>query len=214
MSNLVYIRSESRWATLAACRWRSPPNLPTLRPLVNRYPTFHTLFVSQLGVGDATVEDVVFELICIDGQEQQCDKMRDLLLLLPNYLKRRPQESVKRLWPVGMKVFPVRAPLGRLRSFSDKDWFINDRQRIGTLFEGHIAILDFSHQELERLSVFLEALGLSDRKLSARIREESSANGHSTPRPDLTENLRTKAHHIARYVYAPATTLLYYFLNR
>ena len=170
---------------------------------MNRYPTFHTLFTSQLGIGDATVEDVVLELKRIDGQEQECDKMRDLLLLLPDYLNRRPQENVKRLWPVGMKVFPVRAPLGRLRSLSNEDWFVNDRRRTGTLFEGYIEILDFTPHEVERLSAFLEALGLSDRKFSARIWEDSSASGYSTPQPDLTENLRAKAHHIARYVYAP-----------
>jgi hypothetical protein len=79
---------------------------------VNRYSAFHVLFVVQVGIEDATVKDVVFELRRIDGQGRQCDKMKDLLMLLSQYLKREPHEHVKRLWPVEMEVSPVRASLG------------------------------------------------------------------------------------------------------
>ena len=146
------------------------------------------------------MNDIVQELNRLSGQQQQYDTIKALLLLLPRYLKLESDHSQLRThWLSDPKVFPIRATSGlHLRSFSENDWFINDRQRLGSRFEGHVALLDFTLPEIGKLMPLLKALRLSNRALSATFQEESQASGESMYDFTLTQQLRSKAHHIAR----------------
>jgi hypothetical protein len=153
-----------------------------------------------LGISDATQYDIVHELKRLSGQQERYPTIKVLLLLLPRYLKLESDHvQLRTHWLSDSKVFPTRSPSGHyLRSFNDKDWFINDRQRLGSRFEGHVALLDFTLPEIEKLMPLLKALRLTNRTLSVTFKEESQASGESTYDFTLTQHLRSKAHHIAR----------------
>ena len=198
--NLIYLRRENRWAAFSECRWRSPAALTTLYALSSRYTELQRFWVSQLGIGDATQYDIVHEINRLGGQQERYDTIKLLLLLLPRYLRLESDRvQLRTHWLSHSRVFPIRSPSGRdLRSLNDKDWFINDRQRLGSRFEGHVALLDLTLPEVDKLMPLLNSLSLSSRTLSVTFKEESQASGESTYDFALTQHLRSKAHHIAR----------------
>lgn len=57
-------------------------------------------------------------------------------------------------------------------SYDQEGWFLADRERLYECFRTRVPFLGFTVNELEQLEDLIEALGLSERKLSAQVSEK------------------------------------------
>lgn len=126
-------------------------------------------------------------------------KVAILLLsgLLQTELTRPSPEPIRK-----SKIFPVRYPNGTVvLSSVDVDFAIGDREKLKTMFQDKVSLLDFDLEDVRRLRPLFEWLGLQDQYLSRCVRERTSVS--SDPgRPISSQNrdLKRKAYYIARYV--------------
>jgi hypothetical protein len=96
------------------------------------------------------------------------------------------------------KCLPVKRTSGEVDWVAcSEDFAIIDRLEYGDIFRGKVDVLDFSLEEVHRISQFLFGLKLQGRYMSRRVEEKTGVEGGTLNRR-LTEDLRKKAYAISR----------------
>lgn len=168
--------------------------------LSSRYRELQELFVTKLGVGDATASDVVEELCGLSGQSDKRAAIKALLSSLSGFIKagRFDDSLLAKMTDAQLKIFPMRGARCDLMSMTDGDWLIPDRERIARSFGSDVAFLDFDLPTQRRLEPLISKLGLQGRLLSKNYSEETSIAGDSCLHMESTMWLRAKAILLAR----------------
>lgn len=166
------------------------------------YPNQYQFLVSDLGLENAGASDIVRELKTFSGQISNIETIKELLLVLDEFIYRHrgEEEKLGKLKAASIKVLPVRCEGTELRSCADRDWFIPDRSRLEKCFEGRVHLLDFDQPTLKKLSRVLQALGVQHRTLSDSIIECTEATGLLTYKDAFTKHLQSKVPFVSRYV--------------
>ena len=176
----------------------------TITALLGHYPGLETLFVKHLGVQNASIANIVDELVGYSGQASRMADIKGLLQALNARLSQDIDHlSIDRLR--GAKVFPVQLSTKetRLENCRSAIWCIADRDSLRTCFQGKLYLLDFlviDVKEDGKLEPLLKRLNLVDRRLSGRVKESTLKSGAIGLDDELTDILKSKAKYIARQV--------------
>ena len=155
-----------------------------------------------LGLKNASITDIVDQLIAYSGKSSEVQNIKSLLEALSTRLSRGSDHgSINRLKTAA--VFPVRESENevRLGTVEVKNWAIADRDRLQECFNGKIGLLDFPVKEAKeggKIRKLLEQLQLLDRFLSEMVVESTLVGGSMEFEEELTHVLRGKAKFIAR----------------
>lgn len=203
---LVYIASPrtAKWVSLVQCRWKSPAAICTLYALSDRYKQCAELFQHRLHLKDATAQDVVGELMNLNGRADRIGDIKHLIELLASYVQdgKIDINSFPGLMYDHIKILPVR--LGdddvALKAFFGEDWFIADDGSpfLAEQFHGRVFIVDpelFSRDGVRKL---FEKLGLLRRLLSERKETHVQIPEEGFLLEAETEMMRPKAEYMAR----------------
>ncbi|KAI6906320.1 hypothetical protein KC318_g12725, partial [Hortaea werneckii] len=206
-SALVLIASgnRSRWVNLSSCRWDTVAALQ-LHGLSAHFPRLRNLFKDILNVRNADAVDIVNELASAKDADDPVAKAQRLLIALSSQFSLSPTEraAVDRIKKEAMKVFPINDTESsvRLRSTTDGDWFVSDRQRLHESFKSKVGFLHLESGTTRTISTLVERLGLEDRLLTKHVREETQAGGDVVYQREMTDMVRSKAIYIAQLAEA------------
>ena len=125
--------------------------------------------------------------------------IKDLLLTLCTYPLGTAELDEHFQHLARLKLVPVRRCLQDegYMAFDDAQWFIPDRLRYKTCFEGQLWMLDFEEKELSLLKKLFDRMGLAKRELSSHVVEETITKGEHASYPSITKELREKSRYIA-----------------
>ncbi|KAI7595237.1 hypothetical protein KC343_g17350, partial [Hortaea werneckii] len=202
-SALVLITSgnQSRWVNLSSCRWDTVPALQ-LHALSTHFPRLRNLFKDILNVRNADAVDIVNELASAKDADDPVAKAQRLLIALSSQFSLNPTEraAVHRIKKESMKVLPITDAESsvRLRSTTDGDWFVPDRQRLHESFKSKVGFLHLEGGTTRTMTTLVERLGLEDRLLTKHVREETQAGGDVVYQREMTDMVRSKAFYIAQ----------------
>ncbi|KAI6837322.1 hypothetical protein KC350_g6092 [Hortaea werneckii] len=202
-SALVLITSgnQSRWVNLSSCRWDTVAALQ-LHGLSALFPRLRNLFKDILNVRNADAVDIVNELASAKDADDPVAKAQRLLIALSSQFSLNPTEkaAVHRIKKESMKVFPIMDAESsvRLRSATDGDWFVPDRQRLHESFKSKVGFLHLEGGTTRTMTTLVERLGLEDRLLTKHVREETQAGGDVVYQRGMTDMVRSKAFYIAQ----------------
>ncbi|KAG9504897.1 hypothetical protein J7337_004877 [Fusarium musae] len=100
-------KPEPRWLDHLSCVWDAPGALKQVTRLRNRYPTCRQLFISILGVRQASTEDIVEELCSVsDEGDLVVQRFSELFFLLKEYVvdhEELSKDQVRRIREAAMK---------------------------------------------------------------------------------------------------------------
>lgn len=201
-------RDSLSWVALDKCMWEAPGSLLDITPLAKVYHEFEDLFTGTLGLESATAYDIAERLDLNADNIEKIENTRDLLislsLLIPGQetLGGFPIEQLRRI-----AIFPVRRVDGRLAlgTADDDTWFIADNRRQQSLFQGKVALLDFTIQEISQLMPLFTLLGITRRTLTGSVVDDMVIPGTRKFLAELSADLRSKAKYIALYVQTAYT---------
>lgn len=197
--NLIYadILGTRRWLKMSECRWSCPDCMRETIELSKRYASLEDFFVKQLGLKSATAMDVARELSLLSGRVDRIKPIKELLMYINSCIgnaKIWDDQIPKMLGD--KKILPVKNITRTLRSCREEDWFIADREKLSSLFQDKVLLLDFSCQEVQKLAPLFEKLILR-RFLSDRCKERYEFGGNPILHTELTGRLQSKAFHIS-----------------
>ena len=182
---------------MGECRWTSPACLEHLTALSTRYVDLEDFFVNKLEIKNATAWDIKDELVRLSGKTDRTKSIKELLMWMNNSIgdklwdDRIPKE-------LGDKaIIPVKDNVRVLRSCGDDDWFIADTIKLGQLFRGLVALIDFDDDEIAKLAPLFEKLLVHRRYLSDNYRETQETVGKPILHSALTDRIRSKAEYIS-----------------
>ncbi|KAI9685068.1 MAG: hypothetical protein M1822_005460 [Bathelium mastoideum] len=201
---IVFIRSgpSFRWVTLNGCVWKAPRQLRSIPALEQHFPKLETLFVRYLGVQNASIANIVDELLRLEGQTSEVADIKGLLEALNACLTwGNDDPSIDRLR--NARVFPTRISTSeeRLESCASDQWCIADRSSLRYSFVDELHLLNFDVKDTKvggRLQPLLERINLVDRRLSGKVEEKTESGGLVELDKETTAELRYKAKYIAR----------------
>lgn len=167
------------------------------------FSKLRTFFVEHLEIKNAGPLEILGELLSPQDGTPDRERISDLLLALSKHGKLdRPEIKNYLKMAASGRLIPVRRNDGpELRHAHDQDWFIPDRPRLKTLFEGKIWTIDFNAEQIHKLEHVIEKLELSKRRLSKHVVEETIKAGDEVLDEDLTVQIQAKAHYIGRWVF-------------
>lgn len=200
---MVLISSDNRcrWVNLSSCRWDTVAALQ-LHGLSTHFPRLRSLFKDVLNVRNADAVDIVNELASAKDADDSVAKAQRLLIALSSQFSLNPTESaaVHRIKKEAMRVFPIMDAESsvRLRSTTDGDWFVPDRQRLHESFKSKVGFLHLEGGTTRTISTLVERLGLEDRLLTKHVREETQASGDVVYQREMTDMVRSKAIYMAQ----------------
>ena len=200
-SALVYIPTENAWYPPSKCVWvESNVKIPEKASIAGAYPKKKTFFTKVLEVSEPTVKMYVESLKAqAKGKASAAEIKETMALICGLGLKEADLSSL-----VEAKVLPVKfADGGRsLASALSKDEYgdfaIVESTVHRDAFEGKIAALDFSLEEIRDTRPLLLAMGLEPRLSSKLVKEVTDVSGGSQDH-EMTRNLRIKSQAIVRY---------------
>ncbi|KAL9088067.1 MAG: hypothetical protein Q9165_006408 [Trypethelium subeluteriae] len=193
-----------RWVKLSECVWQAPSQLQILTALWRRYPSLETLFVKNLGLKNASIADLVDQLVKYSGQIPQLENIKSLLDVLNTRLVHGfDHESIDRLKIAA--VLPIRQSQTEVKlcTIAADGWFIADREGLKSCFAGKIGLLDFEVKVLReggRMEFLLKRLKLLERRLSVRVTEITSTAGSVVLEEELMDMFHSRARFIARLI--------------
>lgn len=198
---------ESGWYKTSDCLWSSETTIRGKAILDECWEDEKSFFVNKLGVKLLTLQMVYDELR--QSPQSSTSEIKVAILSLNGFLQKEPTrlnpEPIRKA-----KIFPVRYPSGAvvLRSV-DVGFAIGDRDKLKTLFQDQIRVLDFGLEDVRRLKPFFEWLGLQNWYMSKSVTETTSISSHSgRPVSSGNRDLKRKAYHILRYVLKTSSALL------
>ena len=193
--NLIFLPwpNSTKWVALSVCVWNGPGALRSRAVLSKAWSECEEFFRLTLQIKDATLETVIDDIIETAQTSSliEFSGLKSLILAIPTVIG---PGKISRLRKI--KFLPVR----RLHSGSDASlvspvdkFFIADRQYLCALFTGELPLLDFSVEEIHKLSPLLDSLSVRDRRLSVLVKEEGRIVGLKTLDSTMTAKFRGKA---------------------
>ena len=156
------------------------------------------MFVGKINVEEPDVGMLVEELkrLAISDGDDSIPKIKALIEDIENLGP--DEESLGHL--KSYNVLPVRGVDGIVRLKNTTDIFaIADRVEYEKAFYGQLAVLAYTIEEAHALKSFISALGLTERYMSQRVKETSTAKSF-IKESSLTDDIKAKAYAISRSV--------------
>ncbi|KAF5689039.1 hypothetical protein FDENT_4541 [Fusarium denticulatum] len=165
-------KPEPRWLDHLSCVWDAPGALKQVTRLRNRYPTCRQLFISILGVRQASTEDIVEELCSVsDEGDLVVQRFSELFFLLKEYVvdhEELSKDQVQRIREAA--IFPIVVEGGS----SDEQPRIT-RQSI---CEGNwVAMLSMRVKDVKTLHELFENLDCKQMFLSCAVGQSTELKG-------------------------------------
>jgi hypothetical protein len=200
----VFHGKENRWVFLRNCVWKAPALLTNVYAVSSDYHGCKPLFNKCLGLGNATIDHVVEEIIGLPAAGST--RCKELILLLNEYLAAgSPPSAINRL--KGRRFIPITDTSSSndfqvvvLRNYDEDIWYLPDRPSLYNSFDGKVPLLDFSIQEVRKLAPLIDAMGIRDRRLSKAVKETMESSGDSIFDSDKTRELQRRSQYFVRYV--------------
>ena len=210
---LVFNGKENRWISHRDCVWKAPSLLTNVYALSSAYRGCKPLFCSCLAVGNATIDHVVAEIISLNAANTT--KCKELLILLNEYLATgSPMLAINKL--KGKRFIPVTdsassddLQVSILKNYNEDIWYYPDRPSLYNSFVGKVPLLDFSVQEVRKLSPLINALGHKYRRLSEAVEEATESSGDPIYDSLSTRDLQKRSQYFVRYVSLDPNNRLY-----
>lgn len=207
----------SKWLPLKVCVWDAAPCLRNVQPLARtfakansaNFERIENFFTKVLRIRNAPIKAIIDEILELDRNAFDMTRAKELFVALSTTVKYLPVHEKPDLTQArSANIFPVKTGKSTFDLLSLRDtWFIPDRKREGTAFEGCIPPLDFSlTQQEDELGPLISALNLAAKRLSAHVREEKHMNGQANLNRTLTDSIKGKARYLTWYVADEQTT--------
>ncbi|KAF5249653.1 hypothetical protein FANTH_4961 [Fusarium anthophilum] len=184
-----------KWLSHLSCVWDAPGALKQVTKLINRYPTCRKLFVSILGVKQASTGDIVEELCSAsDGSDVTAPRFRELFFLLKLYCRDHEELSREHVQRIQEDIgFPVVEE----EENSDGDWYIPDEILLERTFRSRVPMLDMAVNDVKSLRSLFEALDFQGRFLSCAVEQSTEPRGACIRDLHREGDLRTRLNYIA-----------------
>jgi hypothetical protein len=194
-NQLVYNPADNSWHGPSKCVWaENQIQLPGKVSLATWYKDHQSFFCVMLGVQKP---NLAMHISALRNKVLDTPTTTEVMQEMLNICALNPSvQSLKTL--ADCKCLPVRLTSGEIQWMaSSEDFAIVDRREWGEKFENKIKLLDFSLEQVHRLSPFLHGLNLGHRYLSKMVKVDTNVEGGSLHQK-LTHDLRAKAYAIAR----------------
>jgi hypothetical protein len=199
---LIFDAKKKRWKKFTQCLWQAPSCLESVCSLSGMYSDCRTLFVDRLGLRNASLIDVVDELLNLSVL-CSLERRKELILMLNGYLGKNSShlEQIQKM--KGKHIIPVRknsesGEEQKFVSFDEDGWYLADRPSLQESFSGMIWLSDFTIQEVRSLGPLIEAMGLRDQRLSQAVEEDTECIGDPIRDEEQTRALRQRASYLPR----------------
>ncbi len=203
-SALVYVPKENAWYPPSQCVWvESSVTISSKASIADAYPLKKTFFKNVLKISEPTVQMYVDSLIAGAGGKASVAQIKETMVLICGLGVGEGETNLLSL--VEAKFLPVKLRFGLsgFASASSKnealEFAIVDNVTHWSAFEGKIAVLDFTLEEIRDTKPLLLAMGLETRFSSKLVKEVTDVSGGSQDR-EMTEKIRIKSQAIVRYV--------------
>jgi hypothetical protein len=162
-----------------------------------------------LGLCEATWRTIITEAKCLQASDD-VNYITKVFQELNSYVEEayaaRKHEIIDALSDAN--IFPIKngrsgAKFDYMSSAQDLDmWFIADRLHLKESFDGLIPLLALEVDVVEKISMLISNLGLSNRLLTIAAGSDIAAEGSTQLHVEFTTSFRAKTHHIARLVFS------------
>ncbi|KAL8345646.1 hypothetical protein RB601_005608 [Gaeumannomyces tritici] len=191
--------SSRGWYKTSQCLWSSTADIQGKVTLNDHYEDLKDFFLEILGVKTLTAQ-MVYDDLKQTTPEASVERVKNTIESFSSLLRAEPSSRLDPRELIQAAFLPVRYPGGPvvLRS-AEANFAIVDREYLGELFRDRIKLLDYSLEDVRRLTPFFRWAGLEHCYLSRCTREITSASSESTrPIKMPSRRLRSKAHAILR----------------
>ncbi|KAL1863985.1 hypothetical protein Daus18300_007950 [Diaporthe australafricana] len=177
---LVYLPTDDgpAWHKTSQCVWSTAARLRGRVSLNEEYANLKELFVGLLGVKPVDLNMAIDELAETGSSDATTtEELRESIwtvssLLLTEKEPPRPGNILKK------NIFPVKYPNGAVQRLSiTTEFFLVDREPLKKQFETLVKFLDFTLEDVNRLRLFIQWAGLTNRYLSLHVKEVTSFHG-------------------------------------
>ncbi|KAK1512450.1 uncharacterized protein CCOS01_14690 [Colletotrichum costaricense] len=201
---LILVPSDdaSLWYKTSQCVWSNAARLRGRVSLTDNYQKLEEFFVGHLGVKPLDFSMAIAELEDAAAKGAAVKELKESIwivnsLLPSNCLASKPDIPHNIF---SARIFPVSYPDGRVTAENFlNDFFIIDRESLGTMFKNKVRLLDFTLEQVARLRPFIEWLDLRRRYLSAQVTETTFCSGGATsPTSNPQRQIRNRAHALLR----------------
>ncbi|EWG44919.1 hypothetical protein FVEG_15755 [Fusarium verticillioides 7600] len=180
-------KPEPRWLDHLSCVWDAPGALKQVTRLRNRYPTCRQLFISILGVRQASTEDIVEELCSVsDEGDLVVQRFSELFFLLKEYVvdhEELSKDQVRRIRQAA--VFPIvveggssdEHPRITRQSICEGNWYVPDEVHLEQAFRCRVAMLSMRVKDVKTLHELFENLDCKQMFLSCAVGQSTELKG-------------------------------------
>ncbi|KAF4442132.1 hypothetical protein FACUT_2240 [Fusarium acutatum] len=194
-------KPKPKWLSHLSCVWDGPGALKQVTKLRNRYPTCRELFISILGVKQASTGDIVEELCSVsDEGDLTAWRFKELFFLLKLYCRDHEElsrEQAQRIGEAG--VFPIVVEGGNSDEQPNvcEDWYIPDEILLERTFQSRVPMLDMAVNDVKSLRSLFEDLDCGERFLSCAVEQSTEPRGACIRDLRRESDLRTRLNYIA-----------------
>lgn len=201
------IQGGGTWVPIGACVWDGHPCLRKIARLQPHYGGLHHFFRRTLNLKEGSVDTLVAEASMISAGDSLSYIASILIALsasIRSGLTGGALSDIKRLSTA--RIFPVDSrgdinSFDSLQSAGSKDfWLIADRPHLRKCFGGRVSLLAFDPKDIGLMSDLFAHFTMNYRLLSSVASGLALVEGSSSLHPKYTNNLRSKAYLLARYV--------------
>ncbi|KAL2873660.1 hypothetical protein SGCOL_011142 [Colletotrichum sp. CLE4] len=199
---LIYVPSDdaSSWYKVSQCVWSSAAKLRGRVSLTDDYKDLEEIFVGHLGVRPVDLAMIIDELRQVAARDSTTvNEIKDFIWIINSLLPSGktspvPQDILR------VRIFPVRYPNGRVQVRAyDTDFFIIDRESLGSSFESKVKLFDFKLEQVARLRPYIEWLNMQGLYISSCVEEITSfMGGKATTTSNPERQIHNRAHAMLR----------------
>ncbi|SCV58621.1 uncharacterized protein FFB14_15750 [Fusarium fujikuroi] len=195
-------KPEPRWLYHLSCVWDAPGALKQVTKLRNRYPTCRQLFISILGVKQASTADIVEELCSVsDEGDVTAQRFRELFFLLKLYCRDHEELSREQAQRIAeAAVFPIvveEENSGEQPKVCEDYWYIPDEIFLERTFRSRVPMLEMAVNDVKSLRSLFEDLDCKQRFLSCAVEQSTEPRGACIRDLPREGDLRTRLNFIA-----------------
>lgn len=169
--------------------------------LNEHYEELKDFFVTTLGVRTLTLQ-MVYDELTNPHSVKTADSVKSGIWSFSALIRTTVCSGLDKDKLTQSKIFPVVLPDGTVSVQSAQSAFaINDREYLAAQFRNKIKLLHYSMEEVRQLTNFFQWAGLTDRYLSASVKEITSiSDGMKWPVRSKNRDLKKKVYALLRYV--------------